>query len=304
MIGRCASQNILQGFCLRNALTLTFCLSALILSGCPPENARHAEVEPNADAGMSAIGREGEQAPDQGVNEELQAGEDGSRENGAEEEDGARIRECNERCAAAGNEDDACRERCAGLDGSEEEPMAPSDCEARCAERARAVHDECIEGGGEVRPCRERAGIARDDCVQNICGDAGNEPMAPGDCEAGCMDRARTVYDECMEGGGEAGRCRERAGMALNDCRERVCGDTGNEPMAPGDCEAGCAERARAVYNQCIEGGGEEGGCRERAGMAHDDCLERVCGDAGNEPMAPGDCEAGCAERARAVYEQ
>ena len=165
-------------------------------------------------------------------------------------------------------------------------------CRTRCAIASRTLYRECLDAGGTEEQCGQRSQRQNAQCVEERCG--GDEDENNG-CQTRCGIASRTTYNNCVEGGGSAEDCRERARRDNARCVEERCG--GGEEEDNG-CETRCGIASRTTYNNCIEGGGSAEDCRERARRDNARCVEERCaGDDDDDDQDDGNANTACTTR-------
>ena len=107
-------------------------------------------------------------------------------------------------------------------------------CRSRCAIASRALYRECLDAGGSEEQCGQRSQRQNAQCVEERCG--GGEEEDNG-CQTRCGIASRTTYNNCIEGGGSAEDCRERARRDNARCVEERCAGDDDDDDDDGDGE-------------------------------------------------------------------
>ena len=172
-------------------------------------------------------------------------------------------------------------------------------CRTRCAIASRTTYRECLDGGGTEEQCGQRSRRQNAQCIQERCGGDDEEDNG---CERRCGFASRTTYNDCIEGGGSAEDCRERARRDNARCIEERC-NGGDDEEEHNGCETRCGIASRTTYRECIDGGGTEEQCRQRSRRQHAQCIEERCNGGDDEEEHNG-CETRCGIASRTTYRE
>ena len=120
-----------------------------------------------------------------------------------------------------------------------------------------------------------------------LAADLGDQVCEP-TCEDRCRAHAQELYRTCVEAGGDASLCAERARAALAVCVNENCRP---DPT----CEERCKTRAEELLRACVESGADPDTCAERARAVLAVCIEERCTP---DPT----CEERCRARSEELY--
>ena len=106
-------------------------------------------------------------------------------------------------------------------------------------------------------------------------------------CERLCQAQATRVERACLELGGGADECAQRAAQAKEHCLVAACAPENN-------CGQGCVIKAKEAYKECVDNGHDPHDCGLRARALLKQCLEENC-------PPPNNCKRRCAHQAAEV---
>jgi hypothetical protein len=212
-----------------------------------------------------------------------------------------------------------------GLGVSAQEPPAPVECRALCADRARVELDTCQREGGSDDECQARARAVYDqcqaECRPEAVGTPGRNPAlvstraAVGQCAVDCQDDAAAAYQACLATGRSETDCGNESRRLLARCLASCPHVSGTQtPQSGSACRDNCAQRARRLYQLCLAGGVRETVCAAQARDRFADCAARCGNDPrfvrsatatpGRDPVPPAeDCQARCELHALEAYD-